>query len=127
MRISRVSVAEGKGEKVFSLNKTYWFSEKKPDFTKPGPWTTTLFIFNERAYLIAIQLVDHNSYEVKSRWINEKLIIIEVWWGRILGSYLIFDVEKEKVVIEEMVHDGQISFEQFQEGLKNPIPQKNPH
>jgi hypothetical protein len=126
VRFSRVPLTESKGEKVFSQNRAYWFSERKPDFTRPGPWTTTLLLFNERSYLIEIQLVDHGSYESKVRWINEKLLYFEMWWGKILGSYFIYDVEKEKSVIQEMIHDGQIPFDQFQEGLKKPIPGKTP-
>ncbi len=70
-----------------------------------------------------IRFEDHNNYGMKVRWINEKLLYMQVWWGRILGSYLIFDVEKERTVVREMVNDGHIPFQQFQQlrnGNENP-------
>ena len=99
----------------YSNNKAYWFTLQEPDFMKSGQWSTIIEIFNERDYLINIQFVDHNQYCVKAKWINEKLIYIQVWWGRVLGSYLIYDVEKERVIIKEMLHDGNNPFQQYQQ------------
>ncbi|MEW6169976.1 MAG: hypothetical protein AB1472_00200 [Candidatus Omnitrophota bacterium] len=90
-------------EKQFSPNKAHWFVLSLPDYLKDDPWSTTLKIYNEKDYLIQIKLIDHNNYAPKAKWINEKLLYIEVWWGRIKGSYLIFDVEKEKVISKEML------------------------
>ena len=123
--ISRISKMDAAEEMVFSPNKAYWYSYERPDFKKPGPWSTTFHVFNERNDLIGIQLVDHSQYEPAARWINEKLLYIQVWWGRVLGSYLIFDVEKERVVIKEMIHDGQIPFQQHKES--EGTKESNPH
>jgi len=46
------------------------------------------------------------NFPPQARWISEKLIFIRVWWGRIVGSDLIFDVEKREFVYREMIHDG---------------------
>lgn len=34
--------------KTLSPNGAYWFAEELPDYTRPGPWTTRLLVFNER-------------------------------------------------------------------------------
>lgn len=107
----------------YSDNKAYWFSLVKPDQMQSGPWSTIIKIFNERDYLINIKLTDH-IWNAKVKWVNEKLIYIEVWWGRVLGSYLIYDVEKEMIIIKETVHDGCIPFQQYQQTKKTDSPFK---
>ena len=105
-------------EKNFSPNKAYWFAVSTPDFRKEGPWATLIQIFNERDYSIRIEIRDHNNWEIKPKWVNEKLLYIEVWWGRIVGSYFLFNVESEMIIAKEMIHDGQMAFQQFQEAEK---------
>jgi hypothetical protein len=86
---------------------------------KPGPWSTEIRVFNERDDIIKIELGDHAAtYGTSIKWVNEKLLYIQLWWGRILGTYFIFDVEKEKIVIKEMVYDGGIVFEQWQQNQR---------
>ncbi len=103
-------------EKNYSPNKAYWFVVYSPDTMKPGPWSTEIRVFNERDYIIKIELLDHAAqYVTTTKWINEKLLYIELYWGRVLGTYFIFDAEKEQVIIREMVHDGGIAFQQWQQ------------
>ena len=121
IRISQVKLEKkvlerNEKERNYSPNKTYWFVIYSPDTMKPGPWSTEIRVFNEREYIIKIELLDHAAqYVTKTKWINEKLLYIELWWGRVFGTYFIFDAEKEKVVIKEMVHDGGIPFQQWQQ------------
>jgi hypothetical protein len=103
-------------ERNYSPNKAYWFVVYSPDTMKPGPWSTEINIFNERDYIVKIELVDHAAtYMTTTKWINEKLLYVEFCWGRILGTYFIFDVENEKIIIKEMVYDGGIAFQQWQQ------------
>jgi len=46
---------------------------------------------------------------------NERLLFIEVWWGRVLGSDFLIDVENERVVHSEMIRYGAIEFQQWQQ------------
>ncbi len=71
---------------------------------------TPILIFNERAYLIRIAPTTNDPDYVLKRveWVNEKLVYIEIWWGRVLGSCFIFDAEKELMVYREMVNDGSL-------------------
>jgi len=102
-------------EKVMSANGAYWFSTMSPDTARPGPWSTDIFVFNERENLVRIRLKDHAGYEVTAHWINEKLIYVQFWLGRVLGICFIFDVETEKIIYKEMVNDGGIPFGQWRE------------
>ena len=123
---SRINISQVKPEKKvleknekernYSPNKAYWFVIYPPDTMRSGPWSTQIMVFNEREYIIKIELLDHAAhYVTKIKWINEKLLYIELLWGRVLGTYFIFDAEKEKVIIREMVHDGGIAFQQWQQ------------
>jgi len=113
IRLARVEVEESP-KMTTGPNGAYWYSANRPDTTQPGPWACRIHIFNERDYLLAVELLDVNQYEVKVTWINEKLLHIRVWWGRVLATDLILDVEAERFLFKEMVHDGQVAFEQAQ-------------
>lgn len=86
---------------------------------KPGPYSTTVMVYNERDYCTTITLKNHKNGEPKVKWINQKLLYIEVWWGRILGTTLIYDVEKETMLHKEMVHDGGIDWLQWTQAQEN--------
>ena len=106
-------------KKVFSSNNAYWYAVQGADYTKVGPYSTNILIYNERkGYLIDLQLIEHSQYEPNIKWINEKLIYVDVWWGRILGSSIIFDVEKEQIIYKEMMHDGVIPYQQYHQNIK---------
>ncbi len=49
------------------------------------------------------------------RWVNEKLIFMRVWWGRIEATDILFDVETEKVLYVETVTDGAQAMRQYRE------------
>jgi len=100
-------------KKTFSPNGAYWFAEEVPDTSRPGPWTTRLLVFNERRTLARLSLIDHASGEIRASWMNEKLLFVRVWWGRIVATDMIFDVEAGRFVYREMLDWGQIEFEQW--------------
>ena len=115
--------------KILSPNKAYWF-EIKPDegyetWTSPTSGVrfhissadAPIYVFNEHDRLIKILLKDHYpNFLLDVYWINQKLLYIKVWWGRVLGSCFIFDVEKESFIYREMVNDGNLPFQQWQQG-----------
>lgn len=117
--ISRVKIKyNDQLKKEFSSNNAYWYHVQSADYRKEGPYSTDILIDNERGYLVSLKLLEHSQYEPKISWINEKLLYIEVWWGRILGSYLIFDVEKEQILYKEMIHDGVLPYQQYHQDTK---------
>jgi hypothetical protein len=104
-----------------SPNHAYWFALIRPDQTKNGPWDSDILVFTERESLLRIRLRDIlECHEVG--WVNEKLLRIRVWWGRICATDLIVDVEQEQIIYKEMVWDGVIPFQQFQEVIRQSQP-----
>lgn len=92
-------------EKVFSPNKGYYF-------VREG-WRgkAALYIYSEKDYLIKISF--NKLHGIKEKWVNEKLLFLQPWWGRIAATDIIYDVENEKIVYIEDLTDGHIAFDQY--------------
>lgn len=64
IRISHVKIdekilKENEKERNYSSNHAYWFLVYPPDTVHLNPWSTEIRIFNERDYIIKIELVDY--------------------------------------------------------------------
>ena len=106
MTIERVEGSEPvDGER--SPNAAYLFSR-----TGEPPGSIVVVIFVEKDHLIRITFDDALSLE--ARWVNEKLLYLRPWWGRIAASDIIYDVEKEEVVLAEAAMYGTNLMEQAQ-------------
>lgn len=115
-KLDENSLEKSEKGRVYSPNKVYWFIFNSPDTMKEGQWSAQINIFNERNYIIEIKLIDYAAtYNPRVEWINEKLLYIDFLWGRVLGTYFIYDVEKENIVIKEMTNDGDTPYQQFQQ------------
>jgi hypothetical protein len=92
----------------------YWYLTELAEEKVSGPVDCTLTIYNERAeYLILSLKQCDERYGPKFHWINEKLLYVRVWWGRIVGTDIIVDVESSRIVYQEDVHDGVIPYQQW--------------
>ena len=116
IKVETVELPENLDGYVFSPNEAYgYFYESPLDSKKRPPWNTDIKIYNERNYLIKLSLIDYAAtYQTRIEWISERLLYIRFWWGRVLGSDLVFDVEREKFVHKAMIRDGGIDFLQNQ-------------
>lgn len=102
----------------YSKNEAYWF-EIEPLDDK----TNEQCISVSGAGRVIISLKGtYPNFPTKAHWINEKLIFIRVYWGRIVGTDMIFDSEKKEFVYREMVYDGTIRYQQARqaEGRVDP-------
>lgn len=119
--LNRCAVPSMLPELKMSPNDVYWFAIISPNRTKNGPWHTDVLIDIERDYLLRIQFRDiHYCRDIE--WVNEKLLRIRVWWGRICATDLIVDVEQEQIIYKEMVWYGLVPYQQFQQAKQNPPP-----
>jgi len=120
VRFSRCSSVDVE-EKILSANGGYWFAlETRADEDLEAD--TSLWVFNERGYLIRIDILGTDRrYRGRADWINEKRIHFQRWWGRALSGYLLLDVESEQTLQKEFVHDGPAAFEQLHEARRNGL------
>ncbi len=122
MELSRIPYAGALPEGVVrSSNQGYGFVTRDLAPGEESEAALIIEVFNERPYLTRMVLSEpYRNFAPEVRWINQKLLYVEVWWGRLDGSYYIFDVEKEEVVIAETFHDGKIAFKQWREATAVP-------
>jgi hypothetical protein len=98
------------GKKVSSPQGTRWFFEIDPDYKSVvKPWNTTLEIGNNShdEILLEAHFVDHGN-DFSAHWINEELLFVQVWWGRIVSSDLIIDVSSGKLIYDRLANYGQL-------------------
>ncbi len=93
---------------AFSPNKGYFA------IVDGGRPRATITIHAEKAHYIRISVSDLFGIS-DLKWVNEKLLFVRLWWGRVAGTDLIYDVEQETVVYEESVNDEYIAYQQYAE------------
>ena len=91
-----------------SPNKGYYFA------VEGGRPIGRVTIHAEKDHLVDIQFVNL-FWLTDVRWLNEKLIFMRPWWGRIAATDLIFDVEREEMIYAESVTDATVAYQQYQE------------
>jgi hypothetical protein len=112
IKVARVSLTKDQLNKVAGLakepeNGPRWLMEETPDTTRSGRWKTQLDIFDDfdADHFVRIELIDHVSGGVKYTWLNDKLLFVEVWWGRIACTDFILNTETRKFLyIEDAFH-----------------------
>ena len=101
--------SEPEGNKEYSPQRTAWVSPSSPEYSRPGPWNTTVTIAAP-AGSKALQLAFHGHANggASVQWLSEKLLFGRVWWGRIYSTDFILDVEKEQFIYKQMAHYGEL-------------------
>jgi hypothetical protein len=90
-------------EEIQSPYRTARILISRADTTQQGPWTTVLAVRgNEVRQLdLLITIKDHGTGGVNARWLNEKLVWFRVWWGVVVATELLVNVENEEVLFFE--------------------------
>jgi hypothetical protein len=119
----RIEIIDG-GRRVpsetadYSKNEAYWF-EIEPLNEKTNEQRISVSADGR----VTISLKDtYPNFPAKAHWVNEKLIFIRVYWGRILGTDMIFDTEKNEFTYREMVYDGTTLYQQTRQALGRADP-----
>ena len=108
--VSRPTPASTSGKRVTSPQGTAWFVESDPDYmSTKSPWTTVLHVggLGHAEVFLQASFKDHGN-TFSASWINEKLIFIQVWWGRIASSDMILDISSHKFIYNEFAHYGEL-------------------
>lgn len=102
------------GGGVLSHNRAYAAQRHTVPVKDGGTDGEGILIYNERPYLLYLPLDDHRALG-EPTWINEKWVYVRVWWGRTLGTDIIIDVERERIVSWAQVHEGSLAWGQFKQ------------
>jgi hypothetical protein len=76
--------------------------------------TARITIYAEKDHVVDIDFVELFALS-EVRWLNEKLVFMRAWWGRIAATDLIFDVERERIIYAEALTDGSLAHQQYLE------------
>src|SRR5277367_421373 len=101
IKIKRISLTGEQLAKLALLPKdktefdSRWLVEEKPDTMRDAPWNTRLYIFNsaDTNQCVRVELLDHASYDVRHTLLNDKMLFVEVYWGRIAWTDFILNTE----------------------------------
>ena len=101
--------SEPEGNKEYSPQRTAWVLASSPEYSRQGPWNTTLAIATPAgSKILQLAFHDHANGGANVQWLNEKLLFGRVWWGRIYSTDFILDVEKEQFIYKQMAHYGEM-------------------
>jgi hypothetical protein len=121
VKLGHSNVESRMAPKVLSPNGGYWFHDEPSSCDAPANGNRAITVFTERSPALQLTLVQADCrYPGEARWMNEKLLFVRVWWGRVLGSDLILDVETEQLLYHELLHDGTQALQQWQVQKGNP-------
>lgn len=93
---------------VLSPNKGYFF------VVEDSGTEVRVIIYAEKDHLIQFAFSKLKGLS-DVRWVNEKLLFMRAWWGRIMATDFVYDVEKEKLIYTETAVDGYIAMRQYRE------------
>ena len=82
----------------WSPQNTRRYVQTEPDTMQEGPWSTDVYVFGRRQSdrILQVHIDGHTSGGVRPKWINDNLLFIEVWWGRLGATDYILDIEHQK-------------------------------
>ncbi len=91
-----------------SPHGTAFYMVRHPDTTRADPLTTTIYVFGNKARRLGLQIevANHISAGVRASWINEKLLWLQVWRGRIVSTDLVLNVETAQFLYREEANYG---------------------
>jgi hypothetical protein len=84
-----------------STHGTRWLRQNDPDFTKDAPFSTTIAVGDRNGTLWMLTFPRHGNEGIQSDWLNEKLLFLRVWLGRIVSLDMILDVDNGVLVYSE--------------------------
>ena len=67
----------------------------------------SLVVDTGKSYLLRFTVPAFDWRPLSARWINAKLLYLELWFNPHYGAYWLYDVEQEKILGHELLNDGQ--------------------
>ncbi len=83
-----------------------WQVVVEPDTTKAGPWNTSIYLGSDSNKEIWKLTYLDEIGAGGARWLNEKLVYGEVFWGRVYATEFILDLQQHKFIYREMANYG---------------------
>ncbi len=128
LSLERVAIAfDGETSRSPNGLRTYW--TVLPDFMQESPWSTVVYIADvgQEGAALGLSIDRHANVVPVVRWINDELLYLQVWWGRIAASDLVLDVVTGEFIYRKLVYfppdlptpDNAVSTPPFQLALEH--------
>lgn len=80
------------------------------DTTNPGLYMSSIEVFTLTGKSLAwrIDVIDSMD-SIPLQWLNEDLLLLRVWWGRIVSTDLIFQISSGKFIYAKEANYGPLS------------------
>lgn len=77
-----------------------WAACEPADMTRGAPWTTRLYIFTgeDVRHCVEIEARDHANGGATFEWLNDRVLFVRCWWGRIVSTDFILDAETTRLI-----------------------------
>ena len=106
LTVRRIAIDDSAAARIATLTRTNspwgsrWVACEPADTMRDGPWTTRLYIFaeNDRDHCVEIEARDHANYGVSYEWLNDRLLFVRCWWGRIVSTDFVLDTETARII-----------------------------
>lgn len=108
---SKGSFPGGMSAAIAAPDLTRSYRRLNPDTMKAGPWSTVIYAYEagQTAPFLKVKISNHVGGGVIVNWLNEKLLHLAVFWGRIGSTDLILDVEKREWLYAEDANHGALT------------------
>lgn len=79
------------------------------DTMQPGPYSNVIDVFSTRGPVVAWRIeISEIGDNARLRWINDDLLFIQAWRGRIVSTDLIFEVSSGRFVYAREANYGML-------------------
>ncbi len=96
-------------KKQMTAQGTRWLVTVDANYMVPGPWSTTYLVGTSTSDRPVLELrIDDHGNTIVAKWITEKLLYVEVWWGRFGATDLILDTASGKLLYSEFANYRQL-------------------
>lgn len=72
----------------------------RPDTLRPAPWTTVIDMNSRTGQRTVLEVSDARDVAVIR--LTEKLVFVQIWWGRIYSEDIVFDMAAGQFVYREL-------------------------
>ena len=77
------------------------------DTMKPGPYSNTIEVFSTAGESISWRIEINDLMDnVRLRWINDDLLYVQAWWGRIVSTDMLLEVSSGRLVYAKEANYG---------------------
>ncbi len=109
--VAENTAIEANSPKQYSADNAYYFVEQSGA-------EYSLLVYTDRKQGLRLSVPKYKHRPIGAKWINPKLLYVEVFFNPHYGAYWMFDVQNERVILQELQNDGVDAWRQVKESRR---------